>query len=179
MHVLTTQRLLLRRLSIDDAGFMLGLLNQPSWLRFIGDRGVTTVQQARAYITNGALQSYARFGFGFYLIELQAQRVPIGICGLAKRDYLEDVDLGYALLPEYWSRGLAHEAAAGVVQLSRDVLGLQRLVAITSLDNDSSIRVLDKLGFRYERTIVHPETAEQLKLFGIELGAMRDGVRAP
>ena len=174
MHVLTTQRLTLRRLCVDDAAFMLGLLNQPSWLRFIGDRGVSTLQQARAYITNGALQSYARFGFGFYLVELKAQRVPIGICGLAKRDYLDHVDLGYALLPQYWSQGLAHEAAAGVVEFGRNVLGLGRLVAVTTPDNDSSIRVLEKLGFRFEQTIVHPDTAERLKLFTVELGGNPD-----
>ncbi len=173
VHVLTTQRLILRRLCVDDAAFMLGLLNQPSWLRFIGDRGVTTLQQARNYITDGALQSYARFGFGFYAVELEQGSVPIGICGLAKRDYLEDVDLGYALFPQYWSQGLAHEAAAGVVQLARDMLGLSRLVAITSPDNRSSVRVLEKLGFGYDRTIVHPDTAEQLQLFAIELAGNR------
>jgi RimJ/RimL family protein N-acetyltransferase len=163
----------LRQLCVEDAAFMLGLLNQPSWLRFIGDRGVTTLQQARNYITNGALQSYARFGFGFYAVELKQRGVPIGICGLAKRDYLEHVDLGYALLPEYWWQGLAHEAAAGVIELSRDVLGLGRLVAITSPDNRSSMRVLEKLGFRFERSIVHPDTAEHLKLFAIELAGNR------
>jgi len=150
VHVLTTQRLTLRRLCVDDAAFMLGLLNQPSWLRFIGDRGVSTLQQARAYITNGALQSYARFGFGFYLVERQA------------------------LLPQYWSQGLAHEAAAGVVEFGRNVLGLGRLVAVTTPDNDSSIRVLEKLGFRFEQTIVHPDTAERLKLFTVELGGNPD-----
>jgi RimJ/RimL family protein N-acetyltransferase len=154
---------------VDDAAFMLNLLNQPSWLRFIGDRGVTNLQQARRYITNGALRSYKRFGFGFYVAELSAQQVPIGICGLTKRDYLPDVDLGYALLPQYWSRGLAFEAAAGVLEFSRVVLRLPRLAAITSLDNHSSIGLLEKLGLRYEQTIVHPDTQEQLRLFGIDL----------
>jgi RimJ/RimL family protein N-acetyltransferase len=169
VHVLATQRLNLRRLCVEDAAFMLGLLNQPAWLRFIGDRGVSTVEQARNYIINGALQSYARFGFGFYLVELKVAGTPIGICGLAKRDYLTDVDLGYALLPQFWAQGLAREAAAGVLDLARNVLQLRRLVAITTFDNDSSIRVLDKLGFSYERAIVHPETAERLKLFSVEL----------
>lgn len=154
---------------VDDAAFMLDLLNQPSWLRFIGDRGVTTLAQARKYIANGAMQSYQRLGFGFYVAELIAEQVPIGICGLTKRDYLPDVDLGYALLPQYWSRGLAAEAAAGVLEFSRSVLRLPRLAAITSLDNDASIRVLEKLGMRFEQIILHPETHEQLKLFGIDL----------
>jgi RimJ/RimL family protein N-acetyltransferase len=153
---------------VEDAAFMLDLLNQPAWLRFIGDRGVTMLSQARTYITNGALQSYAKQGFGFYVVELAEQQVPVGICGLAKRDYLTDVDLGYALLPQYWAQGLAHEAAAGVMQYSRQVLGLQRLLAITSIDNHSSIRVLEKLGMRFEKMIEHPETGEQLKLFAID-----------
>jgi RimJ/RimL family protein N-acetyltransferase len=167
--VLATQRLTLRKMCIDDAAFMLDLLNQPSWLRFIGDRGVTTEAAARKYIANGAMQSYQRFGFGFYVVELTTEGVPIGICGLTKRDYLPDVDLGYALLPQYWSRGLAGEAAAGVIEFSRSVLQLPRLAAITSLDNDASIRVLEKLGMRFEQIILHPETHEQLKLFGIDL----------
>lgn len=170
VHVLTTPRLILRRLCLDDAAFMLDLLNQPSWLRFIGDRGVTNLAQARNYISNGALQSYARFGFGFYVVELKEDATAIGICGLAKREYLKDVDLGYALLPQFWSRGLAHEAAAGVVALARDTLHLPRLIAITTRDNDSSIRVLGKLGFSYRRLIVHPQTGERLKLFDLDLG---------
>jgi RimJ/RimL family protein N-acetyltransferase len=165
--VLTTERLTLRKMCLADAAFMLNLLNQPSWLRFIGDRGVTNLQQAHNYITNGALQSYQTLGFGFYVVELSAQQVPIGICGLTKRDYLPDVDLGYALLPQYWARGLAFEAAAGVLDFSRTVLRLPRLAAITSLDNHTSIRVLEKLGLRYEQTIMHPDTQEQLRLFGI------------
>jgi RimJ/RimL family protein N-acetyltransferase len=171
VHVLATQRLTLRKMCVDDAAFMLGLLNQPGWLRFIGDRGVTNLEQARSYITNGAMQSYKRLGFGFYVAELSAQRIPVGICGLAKRDYLPDVDLGYALLEQYWSRGLASEAAAGVLEYSRTVLRLPRLAAITSLDNHSSIRVLQKLGLRYQQTIVQPQTREELKLFGIDLRA--------
>jgi RimJ/RimL family protein N-acetyltransferase len=169
VHVLATQRLTLRTMCVDDAAFMLDLLNQPSWLRFIGDRGVTNLQQARSYITNGALQSYQRLGFGFYVVELSAQPVPIGICGLTKRDYLPDVDLGYALLPQYWSRGLALEAATGVLEYSRTVLRLPRLAAITSPDNHTSIRLLEKLGLRYEQTIVHPDTHEPLKLFRVAL----------
>jgi len=169
VQVLATQRLTLRTMCVADAAFMLDLLNQPSWLRFIGDRGVTNLQQARSYITNGALQSYQRLGFGFYVVELNAQQVPIGICGLTKRDYLPDVDLGYALLPQYWSRGLASEAAAGVLEYSRTVLRLPRLAAITSPDNHTSIRLLEKLGLRYEQTIVHPDTQEPLKLFAIAL----------
>jgi RimJ/RimL family protein N-acetyltransferase len=169
MQVLATQRLILRKMCVADAAFMLDLLNQPSWLRFIGDRGVTNLEQARQYITHGALQSYQRLGFGLYVIELSTQPVPIGICGLTKRDYLPDVDLGYALLPQYWSRGLAFEAAAGVLEYSRTVLRLPRLAAITTLDNQPSIRVLEKLGMHGEQTIVHPQTHEALLLFSIAL----------
>lgn len=154
---------------LDDAAFMLDLLSQPSWLRYIGDRGVTNLDQARNYITNGALASYQRFGFGFWVVEVRGHRVPIGTCGLAKRDYLDEVDLGYAFLPQYWARGFATEASAGVIEYARAVLALPRLVAITTPDNVTSMRVLEKLGFRLRNSFVG-EKAETLSLFGLELG---------
>lgn len=167
--VLSTQRLILRRMCLDDAPFMLDLLNQPSWLRFIGDRGVTNLQQARDYIANGAMASYQRFGFGFFVVEMKGQPGAIGTCGLAKRDYLEDVDLGYALLPQYWSQGFASEASIGVIEYARNVLKLPRLVATTTRDNTISIRLLEKLGFRLRETFVQGEKRETLNLFVLEL----------
>jgi ribosomal-protein-alanine N-acetyltransferase len=112
--VLTTPRLALRELTETDAPFMLQLLNEPSFIRNIGDRGVRTVEDAREYITNGPQASYARFGFGLYLVELRPALTPIGICGLLKRDQLPEPDIGFAFLPAYWSQGYAKEAAAAV-----------------------------------------------------------------
>src|SRR6185503_18613176 len=135
--MIETTRLTIRRLSADDAEFILKLLNEPSWLRFIGDKGVRTVEDARAYILNGPVEMYSRLGFGLYLVELKEEGISIGMCGLIKRDALEDVDIGFAFLPEYWGKGYAYEAAAAVMSYARSALGLKRVVAITSVDNDS------------------------------------------
>jgi RimJ/RimL family protein N-acetyltransferase len=156
-------------MSTDDAEFMLGLLNEPSWLQFIGDRGVRTLDDARAYILNGPVATYARLGFGFYIVELKDGGIPIGICGLVKRDYLDDVDIGYAFLPQHWSHGYAYEAAAAVLAYAIGTLGLKRIVAITSSDNHSSARLLAKLGLRHERMLVYPDTHEAVRLFAIEI----------
>src|ERR1700704_4791358 len=111
MTILETDRLLLRKLTADDAEFILDLLNQPSFLQFIGDKGVRTLDDARQYILAGPVASYERFGFGLYLTALKESQVSIGICGLIKRETLEDVDVGFAFLPQFWSKGYAFEAA--------------------------------------------------------------------
>jgi RimJ/RimL family protein N-acetyltransferase len=164
--VLATERLSIRKLSVDDAEFMLRLLNEPSFLQNIGDKGVRTVKEARAYILDGPVASYERLGFGMWLVEAKEPSVPIGICGLLKRDALEDVDIGYALLPAFWSRGYAVEAASAVLAYARDTLGLQRVVAITNVDNQSSIRLLEKIGFEYEKRIRLSEGSPEINLFG-------------
>jgi RimJ/RimL family protein N-acetyltransferase len=165
MILLETDRLILRKLSIDDAEFILGLLNEPSFLRFIGDKGVRNLDDAREYILSGPVASYKRFGFGLYLTELTETRAPIGICGLLKRESLADVDVGFAFLPQFWKQGYAFESAAAVMAYGRDVLGIDRIVAITSADNEASIKVLEKLGLRFERMIRLSEDAPEVKLF--------------
>lgn len=164
--VIETDRLILRRLSTDDAEFILELLNEPSFLRFIGDKGVRTLADARDYILNGPVEMYARLGFGLYLTELKEGGVPIGVCGLIKRDGLDDVDIGFALLPRFWSKGYAYEAASAVMAYGKDALGLERIVAITSPDNHASGRLLEKLGLRFERMVRLSEDAEEVRLFG-------------
>ena len=166
MIILQTDRLILRRLSAGDAEFILELLNQPSFLRHIGDKGVRSTDEAVNYIQTGPLASYERFGFGLYLVELKDKAVPIGICGLLKRDSLPDVDVGFAFLPDYWSRGYAFEAAAAVINYGKEVLGLRRIVAITSLDNEASIKLLEKLGLKFEGLIKLGEDQREVRLFG-------------
>ena len=166
MRVLETDRLILRWLAIEDAEFILRLLNEPSFLRFIGDKGVRTIDDARDYILNGPVHSYERFGFGLYLTELKETHVPIGICGLLKRDSLKDVDVGFAFLPEFWKQGYAFESAAAVMDYGRNAFGLDRIVAITSPGNDESIKVLVKLGLEFERTIKLSEDGPDIELFG-------------
>jgi len=165
--VLETERLVLVRLSKDDARFLLELLNEPSFLRFIGDKGVRTEADARLYVETGPLASYERFGFGLWRVELKESGEPIGMCGLLKREALPDVDVGFAFLPRFWSKGYAFESASAVLAHARDALGLKRLLAITAPDNAPSIRLLEKLGFRFERMAQVPEDGPEVKLFGL------------
>lgn len=169
MNVLETERLILRHQTIEDATFILELLNDPSWIQYIGDRGVRTIDDARDYILNEALYKYARFGFGFYLTELKDGGIPIGICGLIKRDFLEDVDVGFAFLPKYRRKGYAFEAASAVMDYAQSVLGLKRIVAITSEDNHSSAKLLQKLGLHFEGMIPYADTDEEVRLFVINI----------
>lgn len=168
MKVLETERLIVRRLSSGDAEFILQLLNEPSWLRFIGDKGVRTIEGARAYILNGPVEMYSRLGFGLYLVELKEEGSSIGICGLIKRDSLKDVDIGFAFLPKYWGSGYAYEAASAVMAYGKNVLGLNRIVAVTSADNDSSAKLLEKLGLRFEGMMKLSDDSEEVRLFGTD-----------
>ena len=163
-----TGRLTLRRIGLDDDGFALALLNEPSFLLHIGDKGVRTREDARRYIADGPLASYERFGFGLWLVQRKDGGEAIGICGLLKREWLEDVDLGFALRPEFWGRGYAFEAASAVLACAREPLGLHRIVAVTSLDNAPSIQLLAKLGFRFERIARFTEGGPELRLFALE-----------
>ena len=166
MVVVETTRLTLRRLTLEDARFILGLLNEPSFLELIGDKGVRTLDDARRYLETGPLASYERHGFGLYLVELKETSAPIGICGLIQRDSLDDVDIGFAFTPENWSRGYAFESASAVLDFGFDVLGLERIVAITSRDNEPSIKVLERLGLRFEKELRLAADEEPVKLFG-------------
>lgn len=163
-----TPRLTLRRLTLDDAPFILGLVNQPSWLRYIGDKKVHTLEDARGYLIKGPLAMYEQLGFGLLLVERADDGAPLGICGLIKRETLPDVDVGFAFLPEHWGKGYAAEAAAAVLADGASSFGLTRVVAITSLDNQRSIALLEKIGFRLDRLIGGPD-GSQLRLFAIEL----------
>lgn len=167
MNVIETPRLVLRQLTPDDAAFILELLNDPTWLRFIGDRGVRTLDEARNYILNGPVASYEKHGFGLWLTLRKADGAPVGICGLLKRDSLEDVDVGFAFLQRFHAQGYASECAAATLEYGRGILGLKRIVAVTSPDNTGSIRVLEKLGLRYEKTVQLSPTALAIKLFAI------------
>ena len=168
MIVLRTERLTLRHLTPDDAPFILELVNDPSWIRFIGDRFVRNVDDAGRYLKTAYLGEYAKLGFGMYLAALSDTGEPMGMCGLIKRDYLEDVDIGFAFLPRFTSKGYALEAARAVVTQARDVLGLKRIVAITTHDNAPSRRLLEKLGMHLEKQYRPDDEPEELCLYAIE-----------
>jgi RimJ/RimL family protein N-acetyltransferase len=169
MIIVETERLRLRRLSIDDAEFILRLLNEPSFIQHIGDRGVRTLEDARQYVLKGPVASYEKFGFGLWLVETKSDGVPIGICGLLKRDVFEDADIGYALLPEFWSQGYALESASAVMSYARETLGSKQLLAVVNADNQSSIRLLEKMGFHYEKMVRLSDDAPEIKLFACTL----------
>ena len=167
MRVIETQRLILRWFAPGDASFIYDLLNQPAWKRFIGDRGVDSLEAARGYIETVPLASYRRHGFGLYAMELKQDGTLVGMCGLIRRDGLDDVDIGFALLPRFEGQSLAYEAAAATLAYARDTLGLGRVVAITTLDNDRSGRLLERLGMRYEGIVRLAD--EDLRLYALEL----------
>jgi [ribosomal protein S5]-alanine N-acetyltransferase len=163
--VIQTTRLVLRQLELSDADFILELLNEADFVRFIGDKGVRTLDTAREYILKGPLESYARHGFGLYATCL-FDGTPLGICGLVKREGLADVDVGFAFLSRYRSKGYAVESAAAVLAHARRVLRLPRIVAITSPENAASIAVLERIGLKFERTVRLAAHSPELKLFG-------------
>jgi RimJ/RimL family protein N-acetyltransferase len=166
VKVLESERLVLREFDLDDAEFVLELLNESAFVRFIGDKGVRTLADAREYLQKGPLDSYRRFGFGLYLASLRADGMPIGMCGLVKREGLADVDVGFALLSRYGSRGYAAEAAAAVLEYGSRTLRLGRIVAIAKPDNEASAAVLEKIGLKFERMIRLSDDGAELKLFG-------------
>ena len=166
MLVFRTDRLALRTLDPEgDAAFILELLNDPGWLRFIGDRGVRTLEDAAAYVRNGPATSWGQNGFALLAVERTETPGPIGMCGLLKRDALDAPDLGFAFLPAARGSGYAREAAAGALRWAREAHGLDRILAITSPDNERSIRLLEKLGFRFDRFVRLAADAEELRLW--------------
>jgi [ribosomal protein S5]-alanine N-acetyltransferase len=169
LDVIETERLNLREMSEADATFVLEVLNDPGFIRFVGDRGVRTVEEAARYIEERFADSYRRNGFGLWLVETKDGGVPAGMCGLVTRKELNVVEVGYAFLPPFRGRGYAFEAASAALGHARDVLGLPRLYAIVDPDNAVSIRALEKLGMRFERTVrLTPEEAE-VNLYAADL----------
>lgn len=149
-----TDRLSISEFSLEDAGFILELLNEPDFIRNIADRGVRDVDAAEAYLRDGPLKSYATHGFGLYKVVLKPGGETIGMCGLIRRDSLDFPDLGYAFLATHHRRGYASEAGAAVLDDARRRLDVGRVVAITTLDNAGSIRVLQNLGFRDDGVVI-------------------------
>lgn len=165
VKILETERLILRKMRVEDAEFIFELVNEPAFIRNIGDKGVRTLDDARDYILSGPVASYAKSGFGLYTVEVKETGTAIGICGLLKRDSLEDVDIGFAFLERFRRKGFGYESAAAVMDYGRNALGLKRIVAITSPDNEGSIRVLEKIGLRFEKRIRMPGSDEDTRLF--------------
>ena len=151
--VTETDRLQLYHFMLKDAPFILELVNDPAWLRFIGDRGVHTLAQAETYLQTGPIASYAEHGFGLYRVQRSVDGVSIGMCGLVKRPSLPHVDIGFAFLPQFTGHGYAFEAATSLLHYAQHDLKLSPIVAITAPDNHRSIKLLQKLGLHFQDMI--------------------------
>ena len=165
--ILETKRLLLRQFELTDTAFIIKLLNTDEWIKYIGDRHIKTEAAARDYLLGGPLKSYESNGFGLSLVLLLETGAPIGMCGLIKRDTLEDIDIGFAFLPEYTGKGYGAEITEATLGYAQKTLGLKRVIAITLAENTSSIRLLKRSGMLFEKTIQMGD--EELLQFGIDL----------
>ena len=169
MIILETERLVVSHLDAEtDAEFILRLLNEPSFRQYIGDKGIRTIEDARQYIITGPARSYQENGFGLYRVGLKQSGAPIGISGIIRRDTLPDPDIGFAFLPDYWNQGYAYESAAAVMKYARDELQLDRILAITTPDNESSAKLLRKIGLRFDRLVRLSDDAAEIRLFTSE-----------
>ena len=165
MKILETKRLILREFNTSDAAFILVLVNNPTWLLYIGDRNIRTEEDALHYLVNGPIKSYYKHGFGLSMVELKETNTPIGMCGLIKREGLENIDIGFALMPEYAGHGYAHEIASATMDHAKNKLGIEKIVAITSEDNAHSIKLLNKIGLVFEKMVKLTDGEEELMLF--------------
>ncbi len=166
--ILETNRLVIRQFTFDDTAFVIELLNSAGWLKFIGDRHVKTEEDAKNYLLNGPMKSYQEYGFGLSLVELKSDKTPIGMCGLLKRDFLENPDIGYAFLPEFNGQGYAFEAANATIIYAKETLNLPNIMAIVNADNQLSIRVLEKIGMTFKEFFIYPGEEDKKLLFSNE-----------
>jgi RimJ/RimL family protein N-acetyltransferase len=168
METIESERLFLRPLTLEDAEFILQLLNTDGFIKYIGDRNVKTIGQANNYLLSGPLKSYETNCFGLSLVELKTGRTPIGMCGFLKRDYLDHPDIGFAFLPDYTGKGYAYEIVKEIIHYGLHRLQMERILAIVLPENSSSIKLLERVGLRYEKNFISPDTNEELRLYSIK-----------
>lgn len=165
MNVMSTDRLLINRITLDDAGFILKLMNDKDWIKNIGDRGIRTIEEAEEYIRTRFLKTYDEVGFGFYSLILKNTHQSIGIAGLVDREGIDHIDIGYGMLPEFRGKGYAFEATKAVYDYGYKDLKLDKIVAIVNPDNPGSIKLLSKLGLEFEKMIRLPDEEIDIMLF--------------
>jgi RimJ/RimL family protein N-acetyltransferase len=168
MQILETERLILREFTLEDAAFILELLNTPTWLQFIGDKKVLSIDDAENYLLNGSIKSYAENGFGFYAVVEKSTKKTFGMCGLIKRDTLPDIDIGFAFLPNFISKGCGYEIASATLDYALNILKINRIIAIVNPENEKSIRLIKKIGMQFEEMIKLGDGDKELMLFGIK-----------
>lgn len=164
-NIIETPRLILRVFTLDDTGFIIALLNTPGWIEFIGDRNVHTPEAAKNYLLNGPVKSYGENGFGLWMVASRTDNQPVGMCGILKRDHLNNPDIGFAFLPEMGNKGYAFEAASATLQYATGTLQLHTIEAITLPANRRSVRLLEKLGLKYKERFFMPGDPEELLLY--------------
>jgi len=163
--IINTERLILREAEPSDNQFFFDLLNTPKWIKYIGDRGIKTLKNAEDYISDKLINSYKTKGYGLYVYELKESHIPIGICGFIKREYLDSVDIGFALLPEYERKGYTYEISIAVLENGEKNLSINNVYAITSKDNIASQELLKKLGFNFKSILNEPDSNEEILLY--------------
>lgn len=168
MTILETERLLLSRLSYDDREFIFELVNEPSFKKYIGDKDVNSLEDADRYLRDGPIGHYENFGFGLFLVGLRGTETPVGICGLIKRDEFDDPDIGFAFLKCHREHGYAKESSRVVLEHGFETLGLHRIIAMVDPDNKASVKLLEKLGFVYERDVRMREDDHDISLYALE-----------
>lgn len=169
MPIAETPRLIISKITLKDSAFFLELVNTPQWLKYIGDRQIKTVTDAKNYLRNVTLKSYDDFGFGFYKLQIKDTKKTIGICGLVKRKQLDDVEIGFALLPEFENKGFGYEASIAVLDLAKEKFQIKKITAITLPTNKISVKLLEKLGLTFEKKVKPFEYDEELLLFAKKL----------
>lgn len=171
MIISTSKRLALREATLADAEFYLRLMNEPAWHQFIYQHEMNTTEKIVEYLEQKVIPAYQTLGFGFWVVELQDEKHPIGICGFIKRDTLEHADLGFAFLKSHWGKGYAFEAAEASLNYAKSNLNEDKILAITLPENSRSSRLLERLGFELESNFSHPGSDEVLSLFSIDISA--------
>lgn len=167
--VLTTTRLQLRWLTLEDAPLMLAVWNDPAFVQYVADRGIRTVEEAASALGDGALRQYEAFGYGPFRVSLRGDDTAVGICGLFKRDCFEHADIGFSILPAHCRRGYAYEASAAVIDYARRALAMDEIAAIVSPDNTASVMLIEKLGLQFERMVLMPGETESIRFYRMVL----------
>lgn len=173
-HPQATDRLQLRRLTLDDVDLMLNVWNDPAFVRYVGDRGIRTIDDARQAMQEGPLKLYSDYGYGPYRLALREDDTPVGICGLFRRDGFDEPDIGFSTLPGHTAMGYGYEAACTVVEYAQEELEIPCLTAIVSPENAASIGLIRKLGFSFERMYSWPDDARDVAIYRRQLVEIKE-----
>lgn len=163
--LISSNRLHLSEFSLKDASFFFELVNDPDWIKYIGDRNIKTISDSENYLKDKIIPSYKQFGFGFYVVRLKESNLPIGMCGLIKRDWMSYVEIGYAFLNKHRSKGYAIEASIATKKYAKEEIGISKIAALTDVDNEKSGNLLNRLGLEFERLISYPGEQKKCKLY--------------